>query len=61
MRALLAKPPHLGAILLLLAAVAEFSSLRALSGPENRLMDALVRMQEVPGKLPWPRGGCAKL
>jgi adenylate cyclase len=85
MRALLAKPLHLGAILLLFAAVAEFSGLHALSGPENRLMDALVRiqardlapdpdivivdidessfarMQEVAGKWPWPRGGCAKL
>ena len=45
MRALLAKPLHLGAILLLLATVAEFSGLHALSGPENRLMDALVRSQ----------------
>jgi len=45
MRALLAKPLHLGAILLLAAAVAEFSGLHALSGPENRLMDALVRIQ----------------
>lgn len=61
MRALHAKPLHLGVILLLVAAVAEFSSLHALSGPENRLMDALVRMQEVPGQWPWPRGGCDKL
>ena len=50
MRALLAKPLHLGVILLLAAAVAEFSRLHALSGPENRLMDAVVRMQEVPGQ-----------
>jgi adenylate cyclase len=45
MRALLAKPLHLGVILLLLAAVAEFSGLHALFGPENRLMDWMVRLQ----------------
>lgn len=43
MRALLEKPLQLGAMLLLLAILAEFSALHILSGPENRLMDALVR------------------
>ena len=43
MGALLAKPLHLGAILLLLAAIAEFSGLHTLSNWENRLMDALLR------------------
>lgn len=42
MRALLGKPLLLGTILLLLAAITEFSGLHALSGAENRLMDALV-------------------
>ncbi len=45
MRALLARPLHLGAILLLAVAIAEYSGLDARSGPENRLMDALVRVQ----------------
>jgi adenylate cyclase len=45
MHTLLEKPLHLGAILLLASALAEFSALHLLSGPENRLMDALVRLQ----------------
>ncbi len=45
MRALLEKPLHLGAIVALVLALAEMSGLHALSGPENRLTDALVRVQ----------------
>jgi len=44
-RALLEKPLHLGAIVALVLALAELSGVHALSGPENRLMDALVRAQ----------------
>ena len=45
MRALLAKPLHLGLIVLLLVVATEYAGLNSLSGPENRLMDALVRLQ----------------
>jgi len=44
-RGLLEKPLHFGAIVVLVLALVELSGLHALSGLENRLMDALVRAQ----------------